>query len=73
VQRTAPKAALQADPLLRYQYGLAREMGMTLKRLVAELGPGEIAYQIAYDELETDARSKRAEQARRVSTALQRR
>jgi hypothetical protein len=48
-------------------------MGMTLKRLVAELGPGEIAYQIAYDELETDARSKRAEQARRVSTALQRR
>jgi hypothetical protein len=54
VQRTAPKAALQADPLLRYQYGLAREMGMTLKRLVAELGPGEIAYQIAYDELETN-------------------
>jgi hypothetical protein len=68
-----PKAALQTDSLLRYQYGLARELGMTHQRLIRELGQGEIAYQIAYDELEADARSKAAERARMAATGLQRR
>jgi len=46
---------------------------MTLQRFLQEMGPGEIAYQIAYDELEADARSKRAQQARGAASALRRR
>ena len=46
---------------------------MSLKRLERELGQGEIAYQLAYDELEMDARSKRAEQTRKASRELRRR
>lgn len=49
-----PKAAMKDDQLLRYQYRLARELGMTHARLVQELAPGEIAFQMAYDELEME-------------------
>lgn len=70
MQRKPLKATLQTDPILRYQYGLARDLHMTHKRLMDELGTGEIAYQIAYDELEAVARSKQAERARQIADQL---
>lgn len=57
---------------MRYQFGLARDLHMTHKRLLKELGQGEITYQIAYDELEADARSKQAERTRRAAESMQR-
>lgn len=63
---------LTTDPLLRYQFGLARDLHMTHKRLMEELGTGELAYWVAYDELEADARSKQAERAARISEQLKR-
>lgn len=45
---------------------------MTHKRLISELGLGELAYQLAYDELEADARSKQAERTRHAADSLQR-
>jgi hypothetical protein len=56
---------IQGDPLLAYQLSLSRELGMTLKRLVQEIGPGEIALQIAYDDIEMNRRSKAKADAER--------
>lgn len=68
-----PKATLKADPIQRYLRGLARELHMTYRRLLEELEPGEIAYELAYDEMETDRRNKQAERARAAAEAMQRR
>jgi hypothetical protein len=44
--------------LLSYQLSLSRELGKTLKELVRDIGPGEIALQIAYDDIEMNRRAK---------------
>jgi hypothetical protein len=70
-----PKVALK-DPLTRYLVGLSRELHMTYGRLRYEMdrfgSSDEIPLQLAYDDLESDARSRRAEQARRAAESLQR-
>lgn len=43
---------------------------MTHARLVKELGVGELAYQVAYDEMETAARSEQTERARKLAGSL---
>ena len=72
MQRSPPKAELKADPLQHYLIGLARKLGMTYRRLQLEMGQGEVAYQLAYDELEADAHKRRNKQAEQAAGALRR-
>lgn len=49
-----PKAQLLADGELHFQYQLAKELGMTHRRLLVELGTGETAYWRGVFELENE-------------------
>ncbi len=68
-----PKVRLETDPITKYLVGLARELHMTYGRLLHDLdtyGHGELALQIAYDEMEV---TKAQARARAASDAMVRR
>lgn len=62
-----PKAHLQADAALDFEFTLAKDLHMTHGRLMQDLEPGELAYWRGKYELENErydlARSKPATQA----------
>jgi hypothetical protein len=74
VPRRRPKAHLKADGGLSFEYILAKELGMTHKRLLRELGPGELAYWRASFELEHEHfNDMRAESERKAAAAAKER
>jgi hypothetical protein len=58
-----PKVHLLADAELHFEYVLAKELHKTHRQLLADLGPGELAYWRATFALEND----RYEEARKAA------
>lgn len=66
-----PTKALTLDPSLRFQYFLARELGMTRKRLVREMPPREIPYWMALYNVEAREREQAEQRAEDKAKAAQ--
>ena len=61
--RRTPKAHLLSDPGLHNEYLIAKELHMTHKRLVRELGRGEQAYWLAVFEIDNERFRRSREEA----------
>jgi len=71
-----PSKALKRNPTLRFEYQIARELGMTRAQLIASMSGNEFAHWIALYTIEHQERErerKRAEarsRAKRMSKSL---